>query len=132
MEVCLNVPSVVYGNSWLSQISDLGSEGSPVSTFEFTEAGQYRVSISLEVICNEGTPGGSGASVSINAWDSYLEGGISDLTVSASGSNLDRSSGVTIPFSASSGQTLTFYTSVTNGGGYLSGYNLYITIEQLQ
>jgi len=123
MQVCNNIPTIVYQNSWLSQTSAIGSSGSPQSLYTFSSTGQYRVSITLEVVSSSGSP-----TVTLHFWPEYAQ--VAGVQANPSSPMNDVSSGSSFSLVASSGQIADFYTVISGSG--LSYYNLYITIEQLQ
>lgn len=126
MNICINVPSVVYSNSWLAQTTGFSS-----SIFTIPSDGQYRVSIGLLA---EGNSGSTNVTAVVTypvpttgsaSWTQLLANAITGFP-----SVPNVSAGAVGSFVGVSGQIVPV--SVTISGGSINHYDLYVTIEQLQ
>lgn len=122
MNVCINVPSIVYQNSWLSQTSSIGS------TNVYTPAtdGLFRVSYGGKATIS------SGSSLDVEiGWvggGQFYQTDPISLNFGFAGEAGDAIfGGVSVSF-VSSGVPITF--SAGHGGS--NAYSVYVTIEQLQ
>jgi hypothetical protein len=129
MQVCFNVSSIVYQNSWLEQTTGFSDS----AIFTPSSDGLYRVSIGLYVVGSSGNPNvdaklsfpaNSTASASWNTVSANVMTS-SPVIPESSGGNVNvgvfvGKSGLDIPL------------SVVISGGTINHYDLYITIEQLQ
>lgn len=125
MNICINVPSVVYSNSWTGQTSALSSTTLATPSSE----GLYRLSIA-----GKATFGGSGGGLAVVP--TWLGSGQSYGTSQGNYDFVDGGGAAVMLFSSElvilgqSGVPISFST-VYEGPGPTS-YDIFVTLEQLQ
>lgn len=129
MQVCLNIPSIVYSNSWLGQTSGFSNS----ALFTPSVDGLYRVSIGIYVVGFSGNPNVAAKvsfpanNTSSTSWNSV------SANVMTSSPGIPESSWGNLNAGLFVGKSsLDVPLSVTISGGTLDHYDLYITIEQLK
>lgn len=112
----VNVPSpyIVYQNSWLGQTVNM----STTTIFTPSQPGMYRVTVVSYV------GGGSTGSIS-----GYLNAGSFAIGSNMYEAYSSYSQPASLTFSGFSGTPLTINAAM---GGYVTSYDLYVTVEQLQ
>lgn len=125
MQVCNNIPSIVYQNSWTGQTSSLSAS----TIFTPSSSGVYRISVALDV------SGGGGGDVEVDLWWNASGGVGTDLcTFTYAHRATPDNNGVTPAGNSyvavlAASQVVKMQTVVS---GSISTYDFYVTIEQLQ
>lgn len=121
MQVCINVPDIVYQNAFTGETSNISS----MTLYTPSGPGLFRITATIYTVGNPSSTVSVTGQVSGAAGDSpcSFDGNDTSSQFSTAGTSV---------FSGFSGVPFVLSTTVTVSAGSLNHYDVYVTIEQVQ